>query len=109
MKQEDLNREMVTGGIARYRGKNQSAQERGKETDAAYGQRLMRATLPDLYNEVRKTFTYHKKNNQSVPKWLPLIWDIPPKTVSFLALKVVLDSISRVSTGRRSTVQLAQG
>jgi len=106
MKQEDLNREMVTGGIARYRGKNQSAQERGKETDAAYGQRLMRATLPDLYNEVRKTFTYHKKNNQSVPKWLPLIWDIPPKTVSFLALKVVLDSISHQQTIVKSSIAI---
>lgn len=98
MKQEELNREMVTGGVARYRGKNQSAQERGSETDAAYGQRLIRAALPDLVREVRKTFTYHKKNRQAIPIWMPPLWELDVKVVAFLSLKTILDSITLTKT-----------
>jgi hypothetical protein len=94
MNQDDLNREMMEGGIARYRGKVQSARERGAETDASYGARLLRGTVPRLIEDIERAITYHRTNQQSVPPWMPNIWDYPIDTLTFIALKSVLDSIS---------------
>jgi DNA-directed RNA polymerase len=93
MDQLELNLEMVESGIARYRNKVKSAQDRGKESESAYGQRLMRGGLPNLIDEITKRIEYHRKNPHAVPVWLPLIWDMEPQTIGMLALKCTLDGI----------------
>ena len=107
MRQDDLNREMVEGGIARYRGKVQSAKERSQETDAPYGARLLRATVPRLIDDVKRSVDYHKKHRQSVPAWMPNIWDYPIDTLTYIALKSVLDSISSRKTMLKAAVAIS--
>lgn len=94
MDQLELNLEMVESGIARYRGKVKSSQDRGKESEAPYGQRLMRGALPKLIDEVAKRIEYHRKNPHAVPVWMPLVWDMEPETIGMLSLKCTLDCIS---------------
>ena len=65
MRQESLNREMVEAGIARYRSKVESARVRGREADAPYGQRLMRAALPDYINVYRNRQAPIKPNSRA--------------------------------------------
>ena len=103
----DIEKEMIESGIARYRSKVESARNRGTETDTQYGQRLIRAALPDLINDVRKVIRYHKKNPIAVPVWLPLVWDVEPKVLSFLSLKVVMDSISLKKTLIKTSLSVA--
>ena len=107
MRQESLNREMVEAGIARYRSKVESARVRGRETDAPYGQRLMRAALPDYINDLRKRILYHKKHSHAVPFWMPLIWELPPQDIAFLSMKSVLDSISLRQTVVKASIRVA--
>lgn len=107
MNQDDLNREMMEGGIARYRGKVQSARERGAETDASYGARLLRGTVPRLIEDIERAITYHRTNQQSVPPWMPNIWDYPIDTITFIALKSVLDSISVRKSLMKSAMSIA--
>ena len=52
MDQLELNLEMVEQGVARYRHKVQSARDRNKESEAPYGQRLMRTQLPELIRDI---------------------------------------------------------
>ena len=103
----DIEKEMIESGIARYRAKVESARTRGSETDTQYGQRLMRAALPDLINDLRKTILYHRKNPHAVPVWLPLIWDLEPQVIAFLSLKVTMDSISLKKTMVKSSLSVA--
>lgn len=103
----DIEKEMIESGIARYRAKVESARSRGSETDTQYGQRLMRAALPDLINDVRKTILYHKKHPHAVPLWLPLLWDVEPHVLSFLSLKIVLDNITFKKTFTKSAISIA--
>ena len=103
----DIEKEMIESGIARYRSKVESARSRESETSTQYGQRLMRAALPDLIKDVSKMIRYHKKNPHAVPIWLPSIWDIPPQVLSFLALKVVMDSISLRKTVIKASLSIA--
>ena len=103
----DIEKEMIESGIARYRAKVESARTRGSETDTQYGQRLMRAALPDLINDLRKTILYHRKNPHAIPVWLPLIWDLEPQVIAFLALKVTMDSISLKKTMVKSSLSVA--
>ena len=93
MDQLELNLEMTESGIARYRNKVKSARDRGKESESAYGQRLMRGGLPDLIDDITKRIEYHRKNPHAVPVWLPLIWDMEPQVIGMLALKCTLDGI----------------
>ena len=84
---------MVEQGVARYRRKVQSARNREKESEAPYGQRLMRSQLPTLIEDIEKRFNYHRKNPHAVPFWMPLIWDVEPEVIAMLSLKTTLDAI----------------
>jgi len=103
----DIEKEMIEAGIARYRSKVESARKRGTETDTQYGQRLMRAALPDLINDVQKTILYHRKYPHAVPLWLPLCWEVEPQVLSFLSLKIVMDSITFKKTFIKSALGIA--
>ena len=93
MDQLELNLEMVEQGVARYRHKVQSARDRNKESEAPYGQRLMRTQLPELIRDIDKRISYHRKHPQAVPFWMPLIWDLEPEVIALLAFQTTLDGI----------------
>ena len=93
MDQLELNLEMVDQGIARYRNKVQAARKRGLESEAPYGQRIIRSKLPVFITELEKRFEYHRKNPHAVPFWMPLIWDVEPETIAMLAMKSTIDGI----------------
>ena len=93
MDQLELNLEMVDQGIARYRNKVQAARNRGLESEAPYGQRIIRSKLPVFITELEKRFEYHRKNPHAVPFWMPLIWDVEPETIAMLAMKSTIDGI----------------
>ncbi len=107
MRQETLYKEMLEGGIARYRGKVQSAKEREAETDAPYGGRLLRGSIPRLVEDVKASITFHKKNRASVPAWMPNIWDEDIGALCVIALKSVLDSISIRKTLLKSSIAIS--
>lgn len=107
MDQLELNLEMVEQGVARYRSKVQSARDRNKESEAPYGQRLMRSQLPELIREVDKRIEYHRKNPHAVPFWMPLIWRLKPEVIAMLAFKATLDNISIKRTLLAASINIA--
>ena len=50
--QQDLNKDMASLGLGRYRQRNESAKARDAELETRYGQRLMRASLPDYATQI---------------------------------------------------------
>ena len=107
MDQLELNLEMQQSGIARYRRKVESAKRREKESEAPYGQRLLRGTLPQVIDELQNRIKYHKKNPAAVPKWLPLIWDMQPEVISLIAMKTMLDGICRKHPLTNTAIRVA--
>ncbi len=107
MDQLELNLEMQQSGIARYRRKVESAKRREKESEAPYGQRLLRGTLPQVIDELQNRIKYHKKNPAAVPKWLPLIWDMQPEVISLIAMKTMLDGVCRKHPLTNTAIRVA--
>ena len=103
MKQSELNQDMVTQGVSRYRRRVQSARERKHESETPYGQRLLRNYLPAFITELERRIEYHRKYNHAVPIFLPLIWDMDVRQLAFLAFKTMLDSIGE----KRATLSAA--
>ena len=107
MNQSELNKEMVSHGIARYRRRVQTAKERRQESDSPYGQRLLRNYLPLFIDAVEKRFDYHRKHPHAVPVWMPLVWDMDTRKLCLLAFKCVLDGISERRPLTSASIRIA--
>src|SRR5210317_527500 len=107
MNQSELNKEMVSHGIARYRRRVQTAKERSQEADSPYGQRLLRNYLPMFIDSVQKRFDYHRKHPHAVPVWMPLVWDMDTRKLCLLAFKSVLDGISERRPLTSASIRIA--
>ena len=59
--QTELNNDMTTVGVGRYRNKVEGARARGMESETSYGQRLIRGALP----------SYIKALDDLKAKWVP--------------------------------------
>lgn len=97
LKQSELNDDMTTLGVGRYRAKVESAKSRGAEVQTPYGQRLMRAGLPALNKAIldwQKSIT--KIDNKA--RFQREAEHLDSKVVSYLAIKVVLDCITQRKT-----------
>ena len=95
MKQRDLESEMVDLGKARYNSKVTKAASAGMETLTPPGQRLLRESIPQLTEGIKRW----KKSAGGKPgrkhRSLEYMDKLPPSVVSALTCRVVLDSISQ--------------
>lgn len=92
--QEKLNTEMQSMGVGRYRGKVESARKRDAEIETNYGQRLMRAVLPDFTKGIedwqQKVAFYDRKARYQIDTQ-----DLDAKVIGYISIKAILDSITK--------------
>jgi DNA-directed RNA polymerase len=92
--QQDLNKDMASLGLGRYRQRNESAKARDAELETRYGQRLMRASLPDYATQITNWINSVKKQNNQARYQID-VQGLHAKLIAFVALKSVLDSITK--------------
>ena len=93
LEQSELNEDMTKLGVGRYRNKIESAKAREAELQTQYGQRLMRASLPKLYEGIKdwqKSLTNPNKARYQID-----CLELDPKVIGFISIKAILDSISQ--------------
>ncbi|MGB0427237.1 MAG: hypothetical protein ACPGD4_10140, partial [Paracoccaceae bacterium] len=95
--QEELNEDMTTLGVGRYRAKVESAKARGAELQTPYGQRLMRAALPDL-NKAIADWQESLSRVDNKARFQAETQDLDPKVLSYLSIKTLLDCITQKKT-----------
>ena len=100
--QETLNEDMLTLGVGRYRSKVESAKGREAEVETKYGQALMRNALP-LYTEKIEKWKQEVSTYPTPAKYQLDIQELPSKVISFIAVKSIIDSITK----RRSLAQVS--
>ena len=95
--QAELNEDMTTLGVGRYRNKVESAKGRGAELQTPYGQRLMRAGLPTL----NKAIEDWKEKNLSIDnktRYQKDTLELSAKILSFISIKTIIDCITQKKT-----------
>jgi len=100
--QDKLNEDMLTLGVGRYRSKVESAKGREAEIETKYGQALMRNVLP-AYTEKIKEWRDSVTSYATPARYQIDIQTINPKVLSFIAVKSIIDSITK----KRSLSQVA--
>ena len=92
--QEELNDDMVTIGVGRYRNKVENAKARGSEAETSYGQRLIRGALPAYIKAIAdlKTTWAEVKNKG---RWQKDILAMPSEKLGFLVMRTVLDQLTK--------------
>ena len=90
--QEQLNQDMVDLGVGRYRARVESAKGREAESETKYGQRLIRAGLPDYTRAIKEMIDGWDNRNSAL--WQVCLRDMKPSVVGFIVIKAVLDSIT---------------
>ena len=94
--QEELNQDMTTIGVGRYRSHNEQAKSRAGEGDTKYGQRLMRAALPKFAKGIEDMIAGWNHANKS--RWQLDLLEMKPEVVGFIALRSCLDRITARKT-----------
>lgn len=92
--QKDLNVDMETIGLGRFRQRNESAKKRDAEIETGYGQRLMRASLPLFAKQVDGWLVNLAGYKNSARYQLDVV-ELDSKLISFVTVKAVLDSITK--------------
>jgi DNA-directed RNA polymerase, mitochondrial len=92
--QEDLNTEMTTIGVGRYRNKVESAKARGTESETTYGQRLIRGALPKYIKAIDDLKgSWKKVKNKGA--WQVDLLEVPSEKIGFLVMRTALDLLTR--------------
>jgi len=94
LSQEELNEDMVLLGKGRYRSKLESSKAREAEVESKHGQRLMRSVLPN-YTEAITTWQNTVSEYDRKARYQIDTADLPAKVIGYLAVKSVIDSISK--------------
>jgi len=95
--QAELNEDMTTLGVGRYRAKVESAKNRGAELQTPYGQRLMRAALPALNKSIQDwQASLSRVDNKA--RFQMDTQDLDPKVLSYISIKTLLDCITQKKT-----------
>tara|TARA_B100001093_G_scaffold241460_1_gene231201 strand:- start:14432 stop:16858 length:2427 start_codon:yes stop_codon:yes gene_type:complete len=94
LEQKELNKDMETLGLGRYRSRNESAKNRDAELETKYGQRLMRAALP-AYAQSIQTWLEKVNSQRSKARYQIDLNELPEKLVAFVSIKAILDSITK--------------
>ena len=90
--QEDLNEDMMTLGVGRYRQRVESSKNRESESETRYGQRLIRGGLP-TYTKAIKSMVKGWTNRNNA-RWQNELRELSPAVVAFITIRAVLDSIT---------------
>ena len=96
LSQEELNSEMTTIGVGRYRNKVEGARTRGTESETSYGQRLIRGALPNYIkaiDELKASWSGVRNKAQ----WQLDLIEVPSEKIGFMAMRTVLDMLTRNS------------
>ena len=103
--QTELNEDMTTLGVGRYRSKVESAKSRGAEVQTAYGQRLLRAGLPSLNKAIQDwQASLEKVDNKA--RYQMDCQHLDSKVISFLSIKTLLDCITQKKTLASAAIAL---
>ena len=94
--QKELNEDMTTIGVGRYRNHTEQAKNREGEGDTKYGQRLMRAALPQFSKGIEDMIRGWKHKNKA--RWQHDLLDMKPEVIGFIALRSCLDRITARKT-----------
>lgn len=94
LSQDQLNADMQTLGLGRYRSRNESAKNREAELETRYGQRLMRASLP-IYVKAIDDWMLQISLQKNQARYQIDVVDLDSKLVAFVAVKGILDSITK--------------
>ena len=92
--QKDLNVDMETIGLGRFRQRNESAKKRDAEIETGYGQRLMRASLP-LFAKQVDSWLMELAGYKNSARYQMDVVELDSKLVAFVTVKAVLDSITK--------------
>jgi hypothetical protein len=92
--QEELNADMQTLGLGRYRSRIESAKNRDAELETKYGQRLMRASLPEYAKAIDDWMVKIAEHKNSA-RYQVEILEQSSKLVAFIAIKGILDCITK--------------
>ena len=84
--QDELNTDMTTVGVGRYRNKVEGARARGMESETSYGQRLIRGALPSYIKAIDDVKTKWRgfKNNA---RWQLDLLEMPSEKIGFLVIR----------------------
>jgi hypothetical protein len=94
--QDELNNDMTTIGVGRYRNKVEGARARGTESETAYGQRLIRGALPKYIKAIDDLKgTWKKVKNKG--QWQLDLIEVPSDKIGFMVMRTVLDMLTRNS------------
>ena len=91
--QAELNHDMTTLGIGRYRSKVERAKSKETESETAYSQRLLRGVLPAFIEAIdiqKDKWSRIRCKSQ----WQIDLLDMPSDKLGYLTVKTVLDQIS---------------
>ncbi len=100
--QEELNENMLTLGVGRYRSKVENAKSREAEIETRYGQALMRTVLPQ-YAEKLSDWKKDIIQYPTPARYQIEVQELSSKVIAFIATKSIIDSITK----RRSLSQVS--
>ena len=92
--QAELNDDMTTIGIGRYRNKIESAKARGSEAETSYGQRLIRGSLP-AYIKAINDVKVQWRSQKNKANWQRDLLEMPTEKIGFIVMRTVLDQLTR--------------
>ena len=92
--QDELNTEMTTIGVGRYRNKVEGARARGTESETAYGQRLIRGALPNYIKAIDDLKDSWKKVKNK-GQWQHDLLEVHSEKIGFMVMRTVLDMLTR--------------
>ena len=104
--QEQLNLEMVEMGKARFRRRIDQCRSRGKESDTAYGMRLLSGAIDQIAEGLREALYRKGPGGRAVA--IELLRDLPPEIPAMLAAQAVLDCISTHKTATRTAISIGK-
>lgn len=97
--------QMVERGITKVRNHVRAARERGAEAETMYGQRLLREAIPVLVAELEAWLKTRSRYAQTMDAYVALK-DLNPKVVCYIAMKGVIDVLSRRRTFSSASIRL---
>ena len=100
---EYLEQSMVEWGKQRYRKAQRLYKETGMLSKSPAFKRLGREVHKDVVRVIQRFFDECAQPQACCPKWLPLIWELEPDVVAFLAIQATFDFIQEdISTAYAS-------
>lgn len=94
--QLQLETEMMTGGIERFRKERDASIERGKESHTLHGRAIIARLVDDMTVAIREWLDNPSNTSRDIA-W-KRVNDVHPEQLAYLSLVTLVDSISRKNT-----------